>query len=216
MPNYLVRKPSTTTYLKRLDAKKLINYKHDNPFRRFFFIVSLYTGGRLREIQGLKWKDLLDRDELILHTPKQDKRRVNKITNKITKTPSFRTIKINSEFKKQIDKYYLLSCSNPDRYIFESVGKREPVCAVVLNRWIKKAVKDLGIVTRHASHHMLRKTFGRNAYENLIKKGASPADALFQVQRMFNHSSVQTTIVYIGLQDDKTAEGYDHATYFDD
>lgn len=66
---------------------------------------------------------------------------------------------------------------------------------------LKKAVEDVGI-TYPVSTHSLRKTFGHFIY----KMHMFDPSCLLSLQKLFNHSDVQTTITYIGLTEEKNRQ----------
>ena len=63
---------------------------------------------------------------------------------------------------------------------------------------LKKAVCDCGI-TYFVSSHSLRKSFGYYIY----KTHPFDPDCLLSLQKLFNHSDLQTTMNYIGLTEEK-------------
>lgn len=63
---------------------------------------------------------------------------------------------------------------------------------------LKKAVCDCGI-TYSVSSHSLRKSFGYYIY----KTHPFDPDCLLSLQKLFNHSDLQTTMNYIGLTEEK-------------
>lgn len=63
---------------------------------------------------------------------------------------------------------------------------------------LKKAVYDCGI-TYSVSSHSLRKSFGYYIY----KTHPFDPDCLLSLQKLFNHSDLQTTMNYIGLTEEK-------------
>ena len=66
---------------------------------------------------------------------------------------------------------------------------------------LKMAVKDNGI-TQAVSSHSLRKSFGYWIH----KTHPFDPDCLLSLQKLFNHSDLQTTMSYIGLTDEKNRQ----------
>ena len=66
---------------------------------------------------------------------------------------------------------------------------------------LKKAVEDVGI-TYPVSTHTLRKSFGRWIH----KTHPFDPDCLLSLQKLFNHSDLQTTMTYIGLTEEKNRQ----------
>lgn len=68
----------------------------------------------------------------------------------------------------------------------------------VFRKVLKRAVDDCGI-TYPVSTHSLRKTFGNW----IMKENPFDPNVIYSLQRMFNHSDVQTTMNYIGLSKER-------------
>ena len=66
---------------------------------------------------------------------------------------------------------------------------------VIVKLWKKKYSLELG----NFSTHTFRKTFGRYVYE---KMGRSQ-ESLVYLNHIFRHTSIQTTMIYIGIRDDE-------------
>ena len=66
---------------------------------------------------------------------------------------------------------------------------------------LKKAVKDKGI-TQAVSSHSLRKSFGYWIH----KTHPFDPDCLLSLQKLFNHTDLQTTMNYIGLTEEKNRQ----------
>ena len=66
---------------------------------------------------------------------------------------------------------------------------------------LKKAVDDVGI-TYPVSTHTLRKSFGRWIH----KTHPFDPDCLLSLQKLFNHTDLQTTMNYIGLTEEKNRQ----------
>lgn len=202
--------PKTTKPLNRAEIKRLCNYEHEDYRRRAWLVIQFFTGARLNEMISLRWRDLIDQDYIVFHTSKQDRYQVKK--GKKKKKATFRRIKITTKFRRHINSIYEEACSHPDRYIFESFGRGDThISENTPNNWLKTAFRDCKVKTLNDSTHALRKSFGRIAYENLVKKG--DVDALFKVQAMYGHSSVIQTMTYIGLVDEKIDDAYESVDY---
>ena len=108
-----------------------------------------------------------------------------------------RQMKIVNDYKKQ-KKYETIGS-----YIYNVVEYNDVV------KWetddyrkkLKKAVEDVGI-TYPVSTHSLRKTFGHFIY----KMHMFDPSCLLSLQKLFNHSDVQTTMTYIGLTEEKNRQ----------
>ena len=89
-------------------------------------------------------------------------------------------------------------------YLFQSTGNRKgnlikPVGTNWINDVFKAIEKDLDLDYKFRSHSM-RKTFGYHAYKN----GAD----INVLQKLFNHSDVKETFLYIGITDEKVRDTF--------
>lgn len=76
-------------------------------------------------------------------------------------------------------------------------GNPRPITITQLNRVLKTAAKACD-VSGHISSHSLRKTF---AYQ-LLKANPNNDEVKFALQKMLNHDSFQTTLIYCGVAQD--------------
>lgn len=138
-----------------------------SPFVRDYVIVLLNSGLRAGELQRLKWADV----DCINR----------QIYVELSKSHKFRTIPMN---RVLYDHFIDLFRRKDERqvYVFE-LNEGKPVSD--FTHRFKKLLKKLGI----AGHlHKLRHTFA----SRLVQKGV----AIYEVQKLLGHASVQTTQVY--------------------
>ena len=95
--------------------------------------------------------------------------------------------------------------SNPEHvYLFQATGNRvgtqvKPVRSNWINRVFSDISEDLELNFSFSSHSM-RKTFGYHAYKDGLDINV--------LQKLFNHSSVQDTFIYIGITEERVSEAY--------
>lgn len=149
------------------------------------FIVGINTGLRISDILNLKVYDVRDRSH---------------ITIKERKTGKEKRFLINSQLRKDIEKF--ISDMNNEEYIFQSrKGKNRPISRVQAYRILNKAATKVGV--KEVGTHTLRKTFGYWHYQ--IYKDVAI------LQDIFNHSAPSITLRYIGINQDikdKTIEDF--------
>ena len=91
-----------------------------------------------------------------------------------------------------------------DEYLFTSKkSKNEPLTPNGLWRIIKKMQNDVGI-KQNLGSHSLRKTMG---YQKLKMHDNDPY-VLATIQKLYNHSSTQTTLRYLGIDQDVIKDFY--------
>lgn len=118
------------------------------------------------------------------------------------KTGKRKRIKLNDKIKDAVTEYVAsLQNYTPEDYLFRSrKGENKPISKVQAYRIIKQAAKEAGI-EEHVGTHTMRKTHGYHAYQ------ATKDIAL--LMDLFNHSSPQITLRYLGINQERRDEIYD-------
>ena len=118
------------------------------------------------------------------------------------KTKKFKQVTFNTIAMMSIKR---LKQNNPNHeYLFQATGNRvgrlvKPVGADWINRVFKTMSEDLELDFAFTTHSM-RKTFGYHAYH-----GGADINVL---QRLFNHSNVRETFLYIGITEERVMDTY--------
>lgn len=107
-----------------------------------------------------------------------------------------------------------LTRSYPYRLIFkvsvfptkQHIGSRQNNRALCEGFLVKLLKYRYGLKIAHFSTHSLRKTFGRRVVE---MAGANSEMALIKLSDIFQHSSVKTTRIYLGLRKEELMDTYD-------
>lgn len=153
------------------------------------FRIGIYSGLRISDILKLKVKDLRGQTHFTLREQK---------TGKAQK------LKIQPDLRREIEEY--IKDKDDEEYLFKSQkGKNFPIQRMQAWRILNDAAKQVGI-NGEIGCHTLRKTFGYHFYKY------SGGDIAI-LQKIFNHSSSQVTLRYIGiLQDeiDKLIDGFNY------
>ena len=145
------------------------------------FTLGINCGLRISDIISLNIGDVMDKSYITL---------IEKKTGKFKKIP------INSKLKVMLEEY--ISGKEPDEPLFQSVFQNR------LDRFrayhiIKDACRSAGLDERIGTH-TLRKTFGYHHYKQF--------NDIALLQKIFNHSSPQITLRYIGIDQDRIDESY--------
>lgn len=157
------------------------------------FVVGINTGLRCGDIVKLKWEDFFDNNGQYL----------NRKVFREEKTKKFRPIFINESVREALTLFWNKTESPHMGYIF--VSQRNPhIDKNTLYRYLKDAAIDVGI-TFNVGSHTIRKTFGYHQY-----KTYSPSNPrfIYELQKMFRHSSSEITLAYIGITDERSEEYY--------
>ena len=112
------------------------------------------------------------------------------------KTGKYKRFPVNSKLKPMFDEF--TKDKNENEPLFKTVfqNRLERVAAYGI---IKSACKEAGI-EEHIGTHTLRKTFGYHHYKKF--------QDVAMLQKIFNHSSPQITLRYIGIEQDQIDKSY--------
>lgn len=188
---------TTSDYLQWDEAMKLIRllYKDANYKMSLLIGVGCFWGLRISDILSLRWKDILNVDEFSIIEHKTGKQR---------------TIRINSQLKRHITDCY--KQINP-------IGVNAPVLVSQkgttytiqrINIILKEIKVTYKLSIKNFSCHSLRKTFGRQVYN---QNSDNAELALVKLMELFNHSNVAITKRYLGLRQEELLHTYDCLTF---
>lgn len=184
---------TTADYLEWDTNILLISKLFQDQNYKFSLLISLgsFFGIRISDLLNLKWCDILNSDKLIIIEKKTKKQR---------------TIKINDQLKRHIQSCYKeIKPLSPNDHIFTS--QKGGVYSVQrINVVFKEIRVKYNLKIKNFSTHSMRKTFGRQVYNNA---GSNAELALVKLSELFNHSDVRTTRKYLGLRTEELMEAYD-------
>lgn len=159
---------------------------------KMIFLIGINSSLRASDLVGLKWSFFYDSNG--------EFKDVNSLQPKKTKkTKKFVKLYFNNAAKKAIENYIKeYPINDMDDYLFKSRQGNGPIVEHTLWRIVVDVAAEAGI-EKNVGSHSLRKTFGYWAWHNAKDKN----HALVVLQKLFNHSSTQTTLRYIGLLDNE-------------
>lgn len=179
---------TTADYFQYDEFKRLIEClaKDNQHIWAFYCLISFCLGLRASDVRHLKWGDILNKRSVVVTEQKTGKTKGIPIGQN--------TADRISEMYKHAGQPHL------DSYIFATERSKDntPVSLQYINRMAKKWKIKYKLNIGNFSSHTFRKTFGRYVYE---KRNRS-TDALIELNRIFRHQSLQTTLIYIGITDD--------------
>lgn len=148
------------------------------------------TGLRISDILALRYSDLFSPEIEIIEQ----------------KTKKHRTIRVNQHLREHAEKCFnALGLKDPSRKAF--ISRKQTVFTIQrVNVIFKELKRRYGLKIGHFSTHSLRKTFGRRVVE---MAGPNAETALIKLSDIFQHSSVKTTRIYLGLRKEELLETYD-------
>jgi len=166
--------------------------------KRVMLGLFLQNGLRVGEVVTIKWGTLLEAAR-----GKMSKVRIPK-QSRGGKTV-FREVVLRKELVEDVQRFYM--GQKADEYVFTALRtndlglKKKPLSPTGFNKILKQEMKSKGIESDgNISSHMLRKTYGAAIYQSFIDMGYSELEALFAVKDVYNHRSIETTRVYVGLK----------------
>ena len=196
---YLLRLKSNG-YNKAEVVQPIKNMKDINLIKSYFllqenkrnytlFVVGINVGLRMGDLLKLTIGDVINENGNVNSRIVLNEQKTNKV----------RTIVLNNSAKESIS-LYLESLKDFDRkdYLFSSRKGKNPLRVDSVHKILKKAFRVCHIPGNYGTHS-LRKTWAYHLYiTNSENKMILP-----MIQRMLNHSSLSTTLRYLGLEQEE-------------
>ena len=180
-------------YLPMEEYKKLLHLLHkDRQYLwELYARLAFCTALRVSDVLSLTWADILYKGSLT---------KIEKKTGKVRKIP------FNLSIQTRIEELYiLLKRPNPNELIFKSKFTGVSVSSQYLNRIMKEWKAKYKLDIENFSTHTSRKTFGRYVYDTSENK----SEALLLLNRIFNHSNIEITKIYICIREDEINSIFD-------
>jgi integrase len=167
----------------------VLKLERDNEIKFALLIATgSYIGLRISDLLQLKWKDVLNQDHFIIDEKKTGK------TRKVT---------INPELMEILDRLYLKMDGNLEQFLFVNRFGVKPISVQHVNAKLKEIFTKYSIRGQYSSHFM-RKTLGRRIWES----NKYSDQALLLLSQLFNHSSISTTKIYLGIREQEISNLY--------
>lgn len=147
-----------------------------------------YIGLRISDLLQLRWNQLLNQDYFI-------------ITEK--KTKKVRKVTINPELQIILNRLFEQIGAEPNDLMFVNRFGDKPFSIQYVNSKLKDIFAIYNIKGQYSSHFM-RKTLGRRVWE--VNKYSD--QALLLLSQLFNHTSVSTTKIYLGIRETEISNLY--------
>jgi len=181
---------TTSDFLEWSKMQSLIlKLERDNDLK-FALLISTgsYIGLRISDLLQLKWEQLLNQDYFTIVEKKTKK------TRKIT---------INDELQVILNRLHKALGAGEDDFMFVNRFGDRPFSIQYVNAKLKEIFTKYGIRGQYSSHFM-RKTLGRRVWE--MNKYSD--QALLLLSQLFNHTSVSTTKIYLGIREQEISNLY--------
>lgn len=158
------------------DIKKIETILQNNPRDLLIFTLGINCGLRISDILALDVKDVKNKSYLDI---------IEKKTGKSKKFP------INTKLKPMIKNFIQNKEENSPLFLSKFNNRMErSQCYRIISKTCKKAGIEYKVGT-----HSLRKTFGYHYYKKFKD--------VVMLQKIFNHSTPQITLRYIGVEQDQ-------------
>jgi len=188
---------TTSDYLNWSEAMNLIRTLTKDGEHKISLLIAIgcFWGLRISDMLLLRWTQILNVDEFTI---------IEK------KTGKSRTIRINQQLKRHIaDCYKQINPIGVESPIL--ISQKGTVYSVQrINVVLKEIKSKYKLSVKNFSCHSLRKTFGRQVYNNNSENAEL---ALVKLMELFNHSSISITKRYLGLKQEELLETYDSLTF---
>ena len=145
-------------------------------------MTGLYTGLRISDLLKLTWSDITGD--------------VIELTEQ--KTGKHRKISVNPKLKEMATRH----CRGKIGFVF-TAGYGKSYSRQHVNRELHVIAKKYGITTSFSTHS-LRKSMGKRVYES----NGSSEKSLVLLSDIFNHASIRTTKLYIGINEENISDCY--------
>lgn len=184
---------TTSDYLQWGEAINLIrSLSKDRDYKMSLLIaIGCFWGLRISDILSLRWNQILNVDEFSIIEHKTGKQR---------------TIRINPQLKRHITNCY--KQINPIGINAPILVSQKGTAYTIqrINIILKEIKAKYKLSVKNFSCHSLRKTFGRQVYN---QNSDNAELALVKLMELFNHSNVAITKRYLGLRQEELLNTYD-------
>ena len=167
----------------------VLKLERDKDYKFALLIATgSYLGLRISDLLQLRWGQVLNQDYFI-------------ITEK--KTKKTRKVTINPELQEILNRLYTALSGEDSQYMFINRFGDKPFSVQYVNSKLKEIFTKYNIRGQYSSHFM-RKTLGRRVWET----NKYSDQALLLLSQLFNHSSISTTKIYLGIREQEISNLY--------
>lgn len=167
----------------------VLKLERDNdPKFALLIVTGSYIGLRISDLLQLRWNQVLNQDYFT-------------ITEK--KTKKIRKITINPELQEILSRLFVKLQAKEIDLMFANRFGEKPFSIQYVNAKLKRIFTHYKIKGQYSSH-FARKTLGRRIHE--VNKYSD--QSLLLLSQLFNHSSVSTTKIYLGIREQEISNLY--------
>jgi len=167
----------------------VLKLERDGELKFALLIASgSFIGLRISDLLQLRWNQVLNQDYFTIIEGK---------------TKKGRKITINPELQQILQRLYRDLGANDADFMFVNRFGDKPFSIQYVNSKLKEIFTKYNIRGQYSSHFM-RKTLGRRVWE--VNKYSD--QALLLLSQLFNHASVTTTKIYLGIRESEISNLY--------
>lgn len=167
----------------------VLKLERDNELKFALLIATgSYIGLRISDLLQLRWNQVLHQEYFT-------------ITEK--KTKKTRRVTINPELQTILQRLFVQLDAKEQDLMFVNRFGDKPFSVQYVNAKLKDVFTTYKVRGQYSSHFM-RKTLGRRVWE--VNKYSD--QALLLLSQLFNHTSVSTTKIYLGIREQEISNLY--------
>lgn len=181
---------TTSDFLEWEKMQSLVLKLERDQELKFALLIATgsYIGLRISDLLQLRWNQILNQEYFTI---------VEK------KTKKNRKVTINPELQKIIARLFVQLEANENDLMFANRFGEKSFSIQYVNSKLKEIFNNYNIKGQYSSHFM-RKTLGRRVWE--VNKYSD--QALLLLSQLFNHASVSTTKIYLGIRESEISNLY--------
>jgi integrase len=181
---------TTSDFLEWNKMQSLVLKLERDKELKFALLITTgsYIGLRISDLLQLRWNQVLHQEFFTV---------VEKKTKKVRK------ITINPELQQILNRLFKEIGADAEDLMFVNRFGNKPFSVQYVNARLKEIFTKYGIKGQYSSHFM-RKTLGRRVWE--VNKYSD--QALLLLSQLFNHASISTTKIYLGIRDNEISNLY--------
>lgn len=181
---------TTSDFLEWEKMQSLVLKLERDGELKFALLISTgsYIGLRISDLLQLRWNQVLNQDYFT-------------VTEK--KTKKTRRVTVNPELQEILTRLFNQLGADQSDFMFANRFGEKPFSIQYVNSKLKEIFTKYNIRGQYSSHFM-RKTLGRRVWE--MNKYSD--QALLLLSQLFNHSSVSTTKIYLGIRETEISNLY--------
>jgi len=179
--------------IKKIDKVKRLMRKESKIKELTLFELGIKTGLRISDILALRWCDI-----------RNDSGFKESVSIKEKKTSKTKIFRISAQLQESLEELFEIDSPVIDMFVFRSGSnytKNQPSawCRQYVWQFLNDYAYRVGLREKIGTH-TLRKTFGYHAYKSGVD--------ISLLMKLFNHSSQEITLRYIGITQDQLDDVY--------